>query len=310
MGGTFWSDEAYHGRAAARAKTGKDAFEHNADIHAGRAAARVHQKMNTLGVHARESRDSAAHPNSHAVAVLFDVTGSMQSVPRVLQANLPRLMDLLIRRGYLDHPQILVGAIGDATCDTAPLQIGQFESGIEIEEDLSRLYLEGGGGPYLTESYELAMYFMAWHTAIDCYEKRGKRGYLFVIGDEIPYTLVKRAEIQAVIGDGLQSDIPLTDVLTELQRRYDVYYVIPNMTSNWRNEDIRRRWVELLGQNVLRLEEPAGVCELIASVIGVCEGKVGPDGVAAELASAGASAEVARAVGGAVAPVVEARARR
>lgn len=310
MGSTFWSDEAYHGRAAARAKTGKDAFEHNADIHAGRAAARVHQKMNTLGVHARESRDSAAHPNSHAVAVLFDVTGSMQSVPRVLQANLPRLMDLLIRRGYLAHPHVLVGAIGDATCDTAPLQIGQFESGIEIEEDLSRLFLEGGGGPYLTESYELALYFMAWHTAIDCYEKRGKRGYLFVIGDEIPYTMVKRAEVQAVIGDGLQSDIPLTDVLAELQRRYDVYYIIPNMTSNWRNDDIRRRWVELLGQNVLRLEEPAGVCELIASVIGLCEGKVGPDGVAAELASAGASASVARAVGGAVAPVVEARARR
>ena len=148
--------------------------------------------MDPRDVRVRESRDSDAHPESHAVAVLFDVTGSMQGVPRILQANLPKLMGLLIRKGYLDHPQILIGAIGDATCDAAPLQVGQFESGIEIEEDLGKLYLEGGGGGHITESYELAMYFMARHTAIDCFEKRGRRGYLFVIGDEIPYPQVKR----------------------------------------------------------------------------------------------------------------------
>lgn len=46
----------------------------------------------------------------------------------------------------------------------------------------------------MTESYELAMYFMARHTSIDCYEKRGKRGYLFMIGDELAYPKVKRHE--------------------------------------------------------------------------------------------------------------------
>jgi hypothetical protein len=210
-------------------------------------------------------------------------------------------MELLIRRGYLDHPQIMIGAIGDATCDSAPLQVGQFESGIEIEEDLSRLYLEGGGGPYLTESYELAFYFMAWHTAIDCFEKRRKRGYLFVIGDEAPYSHAKQNEVKTVIGDNLQADVPLPHVISEVQRRYDTYYVIPNMTSNWQNEEIRRRWVELLGQNVLKLEDPAGICELIASVIGVGEGKVGLEGVAADLKGAGTSASVAKAVGDALA---------
>lgn len=309
MGCTHWSDDDYLSRAKARKRAGRDAFEHHADVRAGRAAAAVHQRMNPLGVHARESRDSDAHPTSHAVAVLFDVTGSMQTVPRVLQANLPRLMDLLIRRGYLDHPQILVGAIGDATCDTAPLQVGQFESGVEIDEDLSRLYLEGGGGGFLTESYELAMYFTAWHTALDCYEKRGKRGYLFIIGDEVPYPQVKRDEVRAVLGDTLQADIGMDHLMAELQRRYDTYFVLPNMTSNWRNQDIYRRWVELLGQNVLRLDDPAGICELIASVVGVCEGKVGPDGVAADLADAGAPTAVVRAVGEAIDPVARGRGR-
>ncbi len=308
MGGTNWSDDHYRDRAALRKKTGKDAFEHNADIRAGRVARRTHDKMSPKGVGVRESRDSGNHPTSHAVAVLFDVTGSMQTVPRILQENLPRLMGLLIRKGYIEHPQIMIGAIGDATCDTAPLQIGQFESGIEIEEDLSKLFLEGGGGGHITESYELALYFMARHTAIDCHEKRGKRGYLFVIGDEAPYSHVKRTEVRGVIGDGLQADIPVADLIAELRQRYDVYYVIPKLTSHWGNDVIYRHWVDLLGQNVLKLEDPAGICELIASVVGVAEGKVDLDGVTADLKDAGASASVARAVGEALVPVAAAQA--
>src|SRR6478672_8395257 len=296
MGTTRWSDDHYRDRAKLRARTGKDAFEYDHAIRTGAVNRAVHPKMNPRGVRVRESRDSDAHPQSHAVAVLFDVTGSMEKVPRVLQAHLPQLMGLLIRKGYLDHPQILTGAIGDATCDVAPLQVGQFESGIEIEEDLGRLYLEGGGGGHITESYELALYFMARHTAIDCFEKRGRRGYLFVIGDEIPYPRVKRKEVGAVIGDGLQSGIPVEDVVAELRRTYDVYHVLPKMTSNYDHPTVHRRWAELLGQNALRLEEPAGVCELIASTIGVAEGKVDLEHLTDDLREAGASADVAKAV--------------
>lgn len=296
MGTTRWSDDHYHDRARLRSRNGKDAFEYDHAIRTGAADCTVHAKMNPRGVRVRESRDSDAHPESHGVAVLFDVTGSMQSVPRVLQAHLPKLMGLLIRKGYLDHPQILTGAIGDATCDAAPLQIGQFESGIEIEEDLGRLYLEGGGGGHITESYELALYFMARHTAMDCFEKRGRRGYLFVIGDEIPYEQVKRDEVKTVVGDGLQSNIPVEEVVAELQRTYDVYHVLPKMTHNWNKLTVRRRWGELLGQNALRLEEPAAICELIASTIGVAEGKVDLAHLTDDLREAGSSAAAAKAV--------------
>lgn len=296
MGSTRWSDDHYRDKARLRARTGKDAFEYDHAIRTGAVEGVVHPDMNPHGVRVRESCDSEAHPHSHAVAVLFDVTGSMQGVPRILQARLPRLMGLLIRRGYLDHPQILIGAIGDATCDAAPLQVGQFESGNEIEGDLGRLYLEGGGGGHLTESYELALYFMARHTAIDCHAKRGRRGYLFVIGDEIPYPVVERKEVRAWIGDNLQRNIPVEEVVAELQQTYDVYHVLPRMTSNWNNRLVRRRWVELLGQNALRLEEPAGICELIASTVGVAERKVDLDDVIDDLQEAGSPAAVARAV--------------
>jgi hypothetical protein len=296
MGGTRWSDDHYRDRAKARAAAGRDAYEHDEDIRKGKADRAVHQKMNPRGVTVRESRDSEAHPTSHAVGVLFDVTGSMQKVPRVLQENLPRLMGLLIRKGYLEHPQILIGAIGDATCDSAPLQVGQFESGIEIEEDLAKLFLEGGGGGDITESYELAMYFMARHTSIDCFEKRHKRGYLFVIGDEIPYSHVKRDEVQSFIGEAAQADLPVPALIEELERAWDVYFVLPKMTHHWNNPKVHAHWVKLLGQNVLRLEDPAGICELIASTIGLAEGKVALAEVGDDLRESGSTESVADAV--------------
>jgi hypothetical protein len=297
MGSTYWSDDRYHERARQRAKSGKTVFAYDDDLRRQPEDRRkVHQKMNPFGVEFRESRDSESHPESRAVSVLFDVTGSMQKVPRILQARLPRLMNLLIERGYLEHPQIMVGGIGDATSDRAPLQIGQFESGIEIEDDLGKLYLEGNGGGQMTESYELAMYFMAYHTALDCFEKRGQKGYLFIIGDEAPYKAVKRGEVKRLIGDHLQADIRVRDVLTTLQRLYEVYFIIPKMTMYWNNKEIRSRWTQLLGQNVLRLERPTGICELIASTIGIAEGRVDIAGLESELCQAGSTSSDARAV--------------
>src|SRR6266536_4548759 len=173
MGSGRWSTDVYTAAARFRAATGASAFAYSDG-----GARRVHPALDPHGVDIRESRDSAEHPQSLAIAVLFDVTGSMGSVPRTLQAKLPQLLGLLLRKGYAKDPQILFGGIGDATCDRAPLQIGQFESDNRMDDDLSRILLEGGGGGQKTESYELAMYFMARHTSIDCLEKRGKRGYL------------------------------------------------------------------------------------------------------------------------------------
>ena len=69
------------------------------------------------------------------------------------------------------------------------------------------------------------------------------------------------------------------------------------MTSHYDNASIRRKWVDLLGQNVLRLEEPAGICELIASTIGLAEGKVDLDGLDSDLRDFGTRDSVAQAVG-------------
>jgi hypothetical protein len=272
MGNSSWSDAAYTSRQSHRRATNQTAFTYDSHVRST-GVAQVHDEMNPFGK-TRESRDSAEHPESLAIAVLFDVTGSMGTVPRVLQTKLGSLMRVLIQKGFVQHPQILFGAVGDAYCDRVPLQIGQFESGLEMDDDLGKIYLEGGGGGQTFETYELGVYFMARHTAIDCFDKRGRKGYLFTIGDEKPYDVVRRQQVAELIGDKLERDIPVRQIVRELEGRYEYFHIIPANTSHGSSDEVQRRWRELLGERVLLLEDETAVCETIALAIGLCEGTV------------------------------------
>lgn len=277
MGGTSYSDDMYSSRMRSTAASGKSYFSHSSAIHSGATASKVHEKLdpsikNKAGKLIRESFDSKEHPNSVPIAVLFDVTGSMSTIPQIFIKKLGSLMKLLVKKGYVVDPHILFGAIGDATCDDVPLQIGQFEAGNEMDDVLSLIHLEGGGGGQQTESYELGMYYMARHTDMDAYNKRGKKGYLFLMGDETPYSHVKKSEVADVIGDALQENIPTEEILAELRTKFEVFWIMPGGTSYFDNPTINAHLKKLFGQNLLKLPNADDVCELIASTIGLCEG--------------------------------------
>jgi hypothetical protein len=275
MGSGRWSTNIYDEHKRYKAASGKSTFDYSDAMHTtGRDAWRAHDSLNPKGVKMRESRDSAEHPDSTAVVVMFDVTGSMGGIPVTLQKKLPNLLGLLLRKGYVADPQILFGAIGDATCDSVPLQVGQFESDNRMDENLENFFLEGGGGGQQTESYELAMYFAARHTDIDCWSRRRHKGYLFIIGDEMAYPQVKKGEVQGIIADGLEANIPTKEILRELQERYHVFYILPRAASYGGNPEILGFWRKLLGQNVLELADPEAVCETIALTIGMFEGNI------------------------------------
>jgi hypothetical protein len=306
MGHSNWSDAAYQSRQRHRKAANTSAFTYDTHVRATGAVA-VHPEMNPLGK-IRESRDSAEHPESVAVAVIFDVTGSMGGVPRVLQTKLGALMRALIQKGYLAHPQLLFGAVGDAYSDRVPLQIGQFESGLEMDDDLGKIYLEGGGGGQVYESYELAFYFMARHTSTDCYERRGHKGYLFTIGDEKAYPQVRRDQVREHIGGALQRDVPLEQIVAEAQERYHCFHIIPTNTSHGRDPQIQQHWRQLLGERVLLLDDEAAVCETIALAIGLCEGAL--DNLATgvdDLVAAGADPAATSSAASALAPYAAAR---
>jgi hypothetical protein len=299
MGSTRWSDDAYKGVVTRNVASHGSAFVHDADIKSGAAPAAVHNLLDPKELTVRESRDSTEHPESTAILVGLDVTGSMASVVRTIHSKLPTLLGLLLRKGYVTDPQVLFAAIGDATCDRAPLQVGQFESGVEMEGDLSKFFLEQGGGGQQTESYELFAFLGARKTAIDCLEKRGKKGYCFIIGDEKPYSTVKRGEVDRIIGGGLEGDIPVKQIFMELQEKYTTFYVLPRGASNGSDEEIAGTWKKLLGdEHVLRLQDANGIAELIATQIAMCEGTADADGVVKDLEENGTEKALVRAVTG------------
>lgn len=279
MGSGRWSADVYQAAERYRSATGRSAFAYSDE-----GARTVHPQLDPRTARVRESRDSGEHPRSTAIAVLFDVTGSMGHVPRQLQTRLPDLFEVLLNRGYATDPQVLFGAIGDATCDRVPLQIGQFESDNRMDDDLGRIVLEGGGGGQRTESYELAMYFMARHTDIDCVTKRGRRGYLFIIGDEMAYPTVKPAEVRRIIGDNLGEPIRTEAIVAELTQMYDVYFILPAGASYTGDQQILSYWRRLLGPNVIELDDLCAVSETIALTVGLAERSVSPEQARLDLA--------------------------
>ncbi|MBU2666447.1 hypothetical protein KOI35_23355 [Actinoplanes bogorensis] len=295
MGSGRWSTDVYTAADNYRRATGTSAFAYSDN-----GARKAHKALDPMNVSKRESRDSDEHPFSTPIAVLFDVTGSMGGVPRVLQTKLPQLLGLLTRKGYATDPHILFGAVGDATCDRVPLQIGQFESDNRMDEDLERIVLEGGGGGQMTESYELAMYFMARHTSLDSFEKRGRRGYLFLIGDEKPYDQVKPAEVKKFLGERAEK-MSTEAIVAELQRTFDVYYLLPTAAGHGGNRDVLKRWRGLLGQNVLELDDLDAVCETIALTVGLGEGTIDLDAGLDDLVEEGSAHRTT--VGKALAPL-------
>lgn len=294
MGGSSYSDDHYASRAADRVARGVPTFAHTASVKSGATPFAPHKNLDPKGV-TREARDSAAHPQSVPIGVLFDVTGSMGGVPVTLQKKIPNLMSLLLRKNYIQDPQILFGAIGDYFSDKVPLQVGQFESGVEMDDDLTKLLLEGGGGGSSQESYQNAFYFFARHTVSDAWDKRGRKGFLFVIGDEQTYLTSKMDEIAAIFGDVVQGDLSTKGLIAECQERYHVFFLTPGHTSY--GHRFKDHWAGLLGaEHVISLEEPDAVCETIGVAIGLVEGTTDLHTMGDDLTSAGASAAVTSAV--------------
>lgn len=297
MGSSTYSADVHVARAATRAATGTPTFIHTAAVASGAVAASLHPSLDIRGKD-RESRDSAAHPRSKSIVVMFDHTGSMGQVPVIMQQKLPGLMAMLVGKNYCEHPQVLFGAIGDCFDNTvAPLQVGQFESGNEMDDAFASMLIEGCGGGSNQESYEMALYYFAHHAKMDCLEKRGEKGYMFIIGDEAAYPVAKRDKIESIIGDRVQGDVPIKNIIDAAREKFEIFFIIPNGTQNFNNADIRRFWVDLIGaERVIKLQDPTAVCEAIATTVGLMEGAVDASGIHRDLADVGASATVVAAV--------------
>jgi hypothetical protein len=264
MGSGSFDAKAYH--AFSRSTVGKS----TAEVYTSRS---IHPDLNPLGVKVRESRDSVDNPNSTPLIVGVDVTGSMGMLADALaRKGLGTLFEGVLARKPITDPHVMFMAIGDANYDTAPLQVSQFEADNRIVEQLTKIWIEGNGGGNGFESYNLPWYFAAMHTVHDSIEKRGKRGYLFTVGDEEAPEALTRDQIKRFIGDTPEAEMTTRDLLQLAQRSYDVFHVIVKEGSHGRHPRTMSSWKELLGQHVIELPDHRCLSEVIVSAIEVAEG--------------------------------------
>jgi hypothetical protein len=232
----------------------------------------MHPDLNPHGVAMRESRDSAANPNSTAIVVGADVTGSMGYLSEALVRNgMGVLVEELLARKPVTDPHIMCMGVGDANGDEAPLQVTQFEADIRIATQLSQIWLEGNGGGNGGESYHLPWYFAARHTSIDCFEKRKKKGYIFTVGDENPHKVLTRSQVKRIFGDDIERDLTSEELLTMASRSYHVFHLLVE-ESNSCSASVKANWKALLGERALPLSDHTKLAELIVSTIQVIEG--------------------------------------
>lgn len=241
----------------------------------------LNSEMNPKGIKIRESRDSDEHPESIAIIIALDETGSMGTVPHhLVKEGLPNIMKKILDGGIKD-PQIMFMGIGDHKIDAAPLQVGQFESSDELMDKwLTSVYLEGRGGGNGGESYLLAWYLAAKHTSIDCFEKRNQKGYLFTIGDEPTFKDIPIRYINDLMGIRNELDpfneedwgdepteYTAQDLLEEAQKMYNVYHIHIHQTKQGQIQSNIESWWELLGQNVIVAETKEDVPTIISDII-------------------------------------------
>lgn len=171
----------------------------------------------------REALDSPEHPESTPIMIGLDVTGSMGYLSEEIAKNsLHETMMKLYSTKPVKDPQLLFAAIGDVV-DQAPLQVTQFESDIRIAQQLLDLWLEGAGAD-APEDFELLWYFAAKHTYIDSYSKRGKKGFLFTIGDADCHPMLSAGNVKDIFGDEGR-DYSSRELLEMAREKYEVYHI-------------------------------------------------------------------------------------
>lgn len=240
----------------------------------------INKNLDPKGVKIRESRDSADNPNSTPIIVAIDVTGSMGMLADVIaRKGLGTLFESILDRKPVTDPHLMFMAIGDAYCDQAPLQVSQFEADNRIVEQLTQIYLEGGGGGNRSESYNFPWYFAAHHTEHDSMIKRGKRGYLFTVGDEEAPQNLTKAQIVKFIGDTPEREVSSQEMLQEAQRSYDVFHIMiaEGDYAQRSPSTVRETWGKMMGQHAIWLTDHTKLAETIVSTIEVVEGRDAKD---------------------------------
>lgn len=222
----------------------------------------------------REACDSAQSPHSRGIIYGEDITGSMHRfLLNLIQKQFPKLIEETYKTVSF-NPHIMFMGVGDvAAGDRAPLQVTQFETDLRMLEQLEKIWLEGCGGGNGSESYILPWYFAAKYCKMDCFEKRGEKGFLFTFGDDGPTPELTPYQLKTVFGEREDLDkrkLTATDCLDMASEKFYCYHII--LRGSAYDSNIVNDWKRLMGGNVCDLSDHECIPELVCTILKMYEG--------------------------------------
>jgi hypothetical protein len=196
--------------------------------------------------------------STHPIALLVDVTGSMSTWPGIIFEKLP-LLGMEVDRYFPDYA-ISFAAVGDAYCDSYPLQVTDFDNGPALDEHLKNLYPEGGGGDE-PESYDLAAYYYVHHCTMD----KALKPICILVCDAPSHSSLKPEAIKNYVGDIVQSSLKSDAIFARLREKFSFYVVLRGYCPDTSTTDY---WKKIAGpQRVLPFEEPRDIVEVLIGII-------------------------------------------
>jgi hypothetical protein len=249
----YSSARAAYSEAAAAKDSDADAGE--ADGEDRRSSYSVdHRAGKTPAPMGKELTTESTHP----VVIMVDVTGSMSTWPGIIFEKLP-LLGMEVERYFPDYA-ISFTAVGDAYCDSYPLQVTDFDRGPALDEHLKNLYPEGGGGDE-PESYDLAAYYYVHHCTMD----RALKPICILVCDAPSHLSLKATAIKKYVGDIVQSSLDSNAIFARLKEKFSFYVVLRGFCSGASTTDY---WKKTAGdQRVLPFEEPRDIVEVLIGII-------------------------------------------
>ena len=223
----------------------------------------------------RESRDNVER-QATPVIVGFDVTGKNGYIAKELVTHVINdIVDLVSWRWSNGTLQFMFAAIGDVKCDNTPLQVTNFRSDIGMYDELMKLHIEGGGiGD--GASYNLLWYMAGRCVKTDLYEKRGRKGFLFTIGNNRCYPDLSVVEIGKAFGDEAYDSIPSRELFEQASEKFNICHI--NLSDGTpENRSVFKEWREFYPASATEIKTTDIIYlpELMGSIISyVSEGNV------------------------------------
>lgn len=222
----------------------------------------LHESLNPRGKKLRI--ESSQNP----IVVAVDVTGSMGIFAKCIWDKLPMFYGQLRSKNYLPNPAISFAGVGDAYTDKAPLQISEFKQGNALDDSISKLYLEGGGGGQHYESYELCGYYYGHEFFAENTDK--KKSFLFFVGDEGFYSKLKAEHIELVIGHSSREDVSSSVIFSNLRKKFHVFFIHKPYWDKTIDAKQLAKWKAVVGpEKVLELTDPKSVVDIMLGAIAI-----------------------------------------